>query len=436
MAGSLRLVKKPNVWELRVYLGRDASGRVRHKHRTFRGSKRAAEVELARLVLEQVDAPAASTTGPVLWGPDTTVNDAIRAWQANGWEDLSPKTTMGYESTWHRHIEATIGRERIARLGTYDVERYFRRLKADGTGRSTLLQIRAILHRSCRLARKWSGGTLPNPVADAELPTWTLAERRVPVRAPELDEVRRLLKAADNEDPRLAALLRVVAATGLRRGEACALRWSDLDLETGIVVVDESVVAAKGAVVKGPKTRASVRRLTIDAGTAATLDALRRLQEHLAQTCRLPLRDEGFVFSFAAGGSEPPHPDAVSHAFTRIRARAGVAADVHLHSLRHFQATALDPVVSERQKQARMGWSTVHMARHYTDAIDHEDRRAAEHVGRLLGGDDTPAGNGDADPTDDDRPPSSSSSTAQRGTSRRRPTTTTGNGTAPASTAR
>ena len=31
-----------------------------------------------------------------------------------------------------------------------------------------------------------------------------------------------------------------------------------------------------------------------------------------------------------------------------------------------------------------MGWATVQMARHYTDAITEEDRRAAEHVGQLL----------------------------------------------------
>ena len=55
--------------------------------------------------------------------------------------------------------------------------------------------------------------------------------------------------------------------------------------------------------------------------------------------------------------------------------------DLHLHSLRHFQATSLDAVIPERQKQARLGWSTVHMARHYTDTISSEDRKAAEHIG-------------------------------------------------------
>jgi integrase len=53
---------------------------------------------------------------------------------------------------------------------------------------------------------------------------------------------------------------------------------------------------------------------------------------------------------------------------------------VHLHSLRHFQATEIDRVISERQKQARLGWSIVQMARHYTDRVESEDPRAADHI--------------------------------------------------------
>lgn len=111
-----------------------------------------------------------------------------------------------------------------------------------------------MLHRSCRLARKWSGGTLPNPAADADLPAWGLGERPAEVRAAEPDEVIRLLAAAENDDPRFACFLRVLAATGMRRGEACALRWSDLDLNLAVVTVDESVISAKGgALVKAPR---------------------------------------------------------------------------------------------------------------------------------------------------------------------------------------
>lgn len=62
-----------------------------------------------------------------------------------------------------------------------------------------------------------------------------------------------------------------------------------------------------------------------------------------------------------------------------------MASDIHLHSLRHFVATELDSVISESQKQARLGWSTVQMARHYTDSVSTEDQRAADHMGELFG---------------------------------------------------
>jgi integrase len=240
------------------------------------------------------------------------------------------------------------------------------------------------MHRACRLARKWSGGVLPNPIADTELPTWALDEQGE-VRAPTVEEVRALIATAQKADVRFAAVLRVVAATGMRRGEVCALRWRDVDFDNGVVRINESVVAAMGgAIVKAPKTRASIRTVAIDSGTVSVLRDIRTNQTVLADTCGLKLAPEGFLFSSEPGAMTPPHPDVLSHSFASIRAKAKVATDVHMHSLRLFHATALDPVISEAQKQARLGWSTVKMARHYTDSVPGEDRRAADHVGSLL----------------------------------------------------
>ena len=383
MPGSVRQ-RQPGVWELRVYVGRDAGGRVRHKHATFRGTKKAAERELARMVAD-VDRqpPVVADSAERRWGPATTINDALAGWQANGWDDLSPSTVRRYQNIWDNHIRSSIGSRKVATLSPYDVERYFRDLKAQGLAEASVRQVRAMLHRACRLARKWSGGTLPNPIADTELPAWTLAER-VEVRTPTVDEVVALLRAAA-DDVRFAVLLRLVAATGMRRGEACALRWSDVDVAAGTVRIDESIVAAEGgAVVKAPKTRASIRTVAVDRGSIAELQRLRTVQAKLAADCGEVLGEDAFVFSNEPGGGTPPYPDGISHTFASVRDAAGVAADVHLHSLRHFHATALDPVISEAQKQARLGWSTVKMARHYTGVVPEEDRRAAEHIGGLL----------------------------------------------------
>jgi integrase len=377
--------RQPNVWELRVFLGRDANGKVRHGYQTFRGGKRAAERELSRLVTAAEDAPVPL---PVVeaprWNLRTTVNDAIQGWKDNGWEDLSPSTVRRYENMWMKHVHGSIGNERLTTLSPYDVEKYFRRLKADGLAEASVRQIRALMHRACRLARKWSGGVLPNPIADTELPTWALDERDE-VRAPSLDEVRTLIATADRLDPSFAAVLRLVAATGMRRGEVCALRWNDIDLSAGTVRISQSVVAAKGgAILKSPKTRASIRTVAIDSDTGSILRRLELAQRSLAMACGLTLEPESFLFSSEPGGMIPPHPDAMSHTFATVRTKGKVAADVHMHSLRHFHATVLDPVISEAQKQTRLGWSTVKMARHYTDSVPEEDRRAAAHVGKML----------------------------------------------------
>lgn len=152
-----------------------------------------------------------------------------------------------------------------------------RGLKDEGLGEATVRQVRSVLGRACRLARKWSGGALPNPIADSELPSWSI-ESHVPVRAPSLDEVHRLLVGAQSLDPRINCILRLIVATGMRRGEACAIRWSDCDLMLGTIRIDESIVANKGsATVKSPKTRASIRSVAIDEGTLDELVSLREI---------------------------------------------------------------------------------------------------------------------------------------------------------------
>lgn len=387
MAGSMRLVKHPDTWELRVYIGRDSRGRVKHRYLRFYGSKRDAERELARLALSQFDEPLAIAEEPIKWNSRTTINDALDAWRDNGWEDLSPTTTRRYQSMWDNHVRNSIGKQRISSLSPYEVERYLRELKNSGLAEASVRQVRAMLGRACRLARKWSGSTLPNPIADSEMPSYGIGDR-TEVRAPTILEVKALIEHLEEFDPRFSVFVRVILATGMRRGEACALRWSDVDLDQLTVLIDESVIGGKGQVtVKSPKTRASIRRVAIDNKTTEELANLRSIQEDLASYGEVELEESGFVFSFVPGGDTPPYPDTFSHNFAKLRESAAVAADIHLHSLRHFQATLLDPILSEKQKQARLGWSNPVMARHYTDIIADEDRRAATYVASVLDSD-------------------------------------------------
>ncbi|WP_298334895.1 hypothetical protein [Ferrimicrobium sp.] len=77
MAGSMRLVARPDTWELRVFIGRDSLGRVKHRYVRFRGTRGQAERELARLVIEQEDKLAPLIESELAWNSSTTINDAI-----------------------------------------------------------------------------------------------------------------------------------------------------------------------------------------------------------------------------------------------------------------------------------------------------------------------------------------------------------------------
>jgi integrase len=178
-------------------------------------------------------------------------------------------TVRRYENVWKVHIEKTIGRERISSLTPYEVERYFRKLKNSGCGRETVRYVRSVLNRACRLARKWSGNELPNPVQDTELPTWPLSDSREPIRAPTTKEVRLILKKAQQLDPRYAVCLRIIAATGIRRGEAGALRWSDIDWRKSTITIDEAVIPSNGGAAQDKNEHSAGRRRQNHVGPVA-----------------------------------------------------------------------------------------------------------------------------------------------------------------------
>jgi hypothetical protein len=103
----------------------------------------------------------------------------------------------------------------------------------------------AKLERSCTGPGGWheSGAatSCPTRCPEPEMPDWVLHEQSDAVRAPTLDEVRSLIAASQEFGARIHGFLAVVASTGMRRREACALRWDDIDFDGATVTIDERV---------------------------------------------------------------------------------------------------------------------------------------------------------------------------------------------------
>src|SRR4051794_34420775 len=150
-------------------------------------------------------------------------------------------------------------------------------------------------------------------------------------------QVAELLRAA--EGSRYAPLFALLVHTGLRRGEALALQWSDVDLAKGLLRVRGTLSRIDGELlVTEPKTAKSKRFVPISAPAARLLLDVRAAQADERSRAGSAWRQTGFVFTTEFG--EPCDPRNAFRALKVAAARAGLPG-VGLHTLRHSAARVM-----------------------------------------------------------------------------------------------
>ena len=199
------------------------------------------------------------------------------------------------------------------------------------------------------------------------------------MQAPSVDVVHKVIDAAEKRDPRFAPLLMLAALTGMRRGELCALRWSDVDLQLGIVSVSRSLVVVPGGLAEKTTKTGRSRKVALDPFGIALLTEHRARVDEWVTAAGSTLSPDAFVFS-------PFRPDNVTSFFIRVRDEVG-ASDVRLHDLRHFTSTRLIGAgVDVRTVADRLGRSDPSRTlRVYSQLIEERDRAAAAIMGGVLG---------------------------------------------------
>jgi integrase len=154
-----------------------------------------------------------------------------------------------------------------------------------------------------------------NPAKLATAPSVQKAD----VQPPQAEDAAWLLSAARTEGPELALFLRLAVVLGARRGEICGLRWPDIDLDRGEVLIAGNVVRVpKQALVHMDTKTHAKRRVAVGAGTADLLRARRVAQAKDALACGTTLVADAYVFSHVPDGSTPVDPDGISHRFLRL----------------------------------------------------------------------------------------------------------------------
>jgi integrase len=205
------------------------------------------------------------------------------------------------------------------------------------------------------------------------------------VHPPSVKQIAEMLAIAVTEQPELATYILVAASSGARRREVLALRWKDVDLETGTLVIGRGIVIGESGVVEKDTKTHQVRRLSLDPSTLANLRAHRERRTDICATLSVPLSAENYIFAGTADGKVPWHPNSISRAFREL-ADATDATDIRLHDLRHYVASQLlSNGIDVRTVAGRLGHrnasTTLNVYGHF---LPEADQKAATVLGGLL----------------------------------------------------
>src|SRR5215213_439485 len=204
------------------------------------------------------------------------------------------------ESTYSRdkyllanHVKPALGRVKLRNLSAMHLQRLYRDKLDAGLSPATIQKMHHVIHKALSQAVRWDL-IARNPAEAVKAPSPATEEMR-PLSA---DEARRLLDAAKGD--RLEALYVLAVHTGMRLGELLGLKWSDVDLEGGIVSVRRTLTRTdngKGVALGDPKTKRSRRTVRL------TREATEVLRGHLVRQLRQieeagdHYRDEGLAFA-------------------------------------------------------------------------------------------------------------------------------------------
>lgn len=376
---------KTNTWWFVADVGRAADGRRKQaKPRGF-PTKKAAQLELDRLRVGVHDQTYVSPQ-------KLTFAEYVEGWLSSleTVQGRRPSTMASYRRNLEHHVLPRLGSVRLQDLSAEHLNRLYAQLRTTGNRKTG----RALAPRTVRYIHTIIGKSLSDAL-DSDLVVRNVSVKAKPPtakssKAPEQkwwkpEELRAFLAQVVGDEH--FALFRVAAMTGMRRGEVCGLRWSDIDLETGVLEVRQQLITVDHALVfsEHPKTDHGRRRLELDPETVGALRAHRLRQLERRMAIGSGYSDSGLVFTKLDG--YPVHPENVTAVFARRVARSGLPR-IRFHDLRHSHAAHLiaagrDALVISR----RLGHASVAFTLDkYGHLMPKADAGAANAVAALVDG--------------------------------------------------
>lgn len=311
-------------YEVVVDLGIDpVTGKRRQRTKSF-PTKKEAKAALTSW-LSEID------KGTAVDRSKETVAEMMRYWfDTYARPNVRPKTLQIYEETITRHLIPGLGSIQVQKLSPADVQAFYARKQAEGTGAWALLGCHQRLSQALTQAMRL--GLIQRNVCDLvtpprlrhwEMTTWDAAQAR------------RFLSVARQSS--YGPIWIVALTTGMRRGELLGLRWKDADIEGGVLHVRQSIGLLHGQItISQPKSDTSRRAVPVEPQVIAALREHRAKQNERRLALGAVWEDHDLIF--AAANGKPVNPDNLRRDYDHLVALAGVPR-IRIHDVRHTHVT-------------------------------------------------------------------------------------------------
>ena len=328
MSGHIRRRGKAS-WELKYELPADpVTGKRRSKYESFKGTKKEASKRLNQLLYER-------DNGTYIEPNKVTVGEFLNQYLLDHAQNtVGAKTFERYSEIVEKHLSPALGTLNLKQLSPLHIQNYMseamksgRRNGKGGLSAQTVKHHYRVLHAALEKAIKWR--LIPvNPARAVDAPKPEHKEMVILTKM----ELATLLKAIQSSKYHM--LIFLTAYTGLRRGEVCALRWSDINLENCVLTVNQSLERTKegGLRFKEPKTKRGHRNITLPKTIVQSLRKHRLEQDQERLKLGLGRDNKSLVFANPDGSAIDPRN--VTCRFKEIVKGLDITK-ISFHGLRH-----------------------------------------------------------------------------------------------------
>jgi integrase len=343
--------RSPGHWAIVLDVRDTATGKRKRRWHSFAGTKRAAQIECARLISE-------FSRGTYLEPNKTTVAHFLDRWLADIKSRVAPRTHERYVEIVGKNLVPVLGAVVLTKLQPMQIsDAYAKALsggRRDGKGglsASTVRYMHVVLKAALGQAVRWQM-LARNPVDAVDPPKI----ERATMNTYDMAQTAELLDAVRGTRMLIPVVLGVLC--GLRRGEIAALRWQHIDLEGGqLAVVESAEQTAKGIRYKEPKSGRS-RTVALSASVVEEL-RLHRVRQ-AEELLKVGIRQADATFICAREDGLPLQPRTFTQAWRRMSGESSLPR-IRFHDLRHAHATHLlasgvhPKVASERLGHSKVG---------------------------------------------------------------------------------